>query len=140
MSRPRPIAPLVGLAVLGAALAACDRVDDAERETCIAVVPAIEAATTAPIEIVSVEPLRGGRRTLHLQYRVGLGASARGGFIDCAFDPEGPGPGASTLVGVRSSAGALSEARMFILVRFWLHDLDARRAGAARLVRASSAP
>jgi len=127
------IPALTGLCLLGAAMAACGRVDEAERATCVAVVPAIEAASRGPIEIVSVEPLRADLPTLHLQYRVGQGAHARGGFLDCAFGPDEDHPGRTRLVGVRSAAGALSPARLFVLERFWLADARARGEGAARL-------
>lgn len=127
------IPALTGLCLLGAAIAACGRVDEAERATCVAVVPAIEAATRGPIEIVSVEPLRADLPTLHLQYRVGEGAHARGGFLDCAFGRDEDHPGHTTLVGVRSSAGALSPARLFVLKRFWLDDPGALGEGATRL-------
>lgn len=138
-----PASVLLLVAVLVALLgplAACMVIDPLKRETCLAVVPALERPGAA-IEIVTVDPAAEPRDGVRVRYRVWDAdhAGSRLGEISCGFgDPEGTGD-PRNLVTVATRNGLLPFARLVMLNRFWLQDRDVRRDALAGLAFAPSA-
>jgi len=121
---------LAGLALIVgfAALPARDGVDPLSRDTCIAVVPALEPE--GRIAILAVEPSPERRGAVRVTYRTNR-ADTPATEIDCFFgDPEGNG---RSLLGVRTEDGLLPLGRFFALKRYWLADRAALVEGLARV-------
>ena len=129
----RRIAVPVSAALL---LAACAVVDPLMRQTCIAVLPAIEA-DEARITLLSAtaDPDRSGE--IRLTYRT----SDRPGdhTLDCAFGREGASADRRALLAVRDDRGEMSGARLLMLKRFWLGDPQTFSQAVARVEVAADA-
>ena len=102
-------------------LAACAVVDPLSRETCIAVLPAIEAAD-AHLVLVSARVAPDEPDAVRLVYRVHDHHGDHREAVTCAFGREGAAADRRSLVGVRDRRGVMSDARLYMLKRFWLAD------------------
>lgn len=123
-------AALAGLALMVgfALLPARDGVDPLSRDTCIAVVPALEPE--GRIAILAVEPSPERRGAVRVTYRTNR-EDTPATEIDCFFgDPDGNGRG---LLGVRTEDGLLPLGRFFALKRYWLTDRAALAEGLFRV-------
>ena len=129
-ARPGFVLALAGTAALVAQIVACGTLDAGLRDTCLAVVPALEPGD-GPLEVVAVEPLPGRADTVRVRYRATPDGDER--LVHCAFGIEEDAPHTPRLIGVRDRSGDLAPARLYLLNRFWLADPAARAEGRARL-------
>ncbi len=109
--------------------------DPLARDTCIAVVPALEAEGRIEILSIDVPPEGAFRRRgdIRVGYRVVEGDDTRDAHLVCAFaDPHGSGE-PRILVALRDDDGVLPPGRFFALKRFWLTDRAALAEGLARI-------
>lgn len=138
------VVALLLLAVL-LPLAACTRIDDLHREACESIVAVLEPEG-AVVTLLGASPDPRRAENVEIHYR-SLRPDPLGGppraveeTIVCAFGGLGFSADRKTLIGVETSAGAMSEGRLHLLRRFWLDDKAAvadamrqvRREGAAR--------
>ncbi len=136
----RRLSALVAVLLSAFVLTACERIAPLERDTCIAVVPALELPGTA-IRITAVSRLEGAPQSVAVDY---LRRRSAEGLatplpetgphrIACHFRADQTSAGLTVLDGVRSEAGDLAPARLVFLRRFWLGDADARASGMAQV-------
>ncbi len=128
----------IALAAPVGLLTACAAVDPLMRETCLAVLPALESSEARlRVEEVAAGPRPG---TVVVTYRALDGAGeGRAETLACAFGDELGNGDTRALLGVRTASGPLSGARLALLKRWWLEKIDARAEGLARLDFADAA-
>lgn len=125
------------------ALAGCGRGVDAEQaRICRQAIPALNADGA---NFRLSEPRPGpGRNEVLIQYEVGTPRGTRRRTITCRFAGTGFAAGKARLVGITTERGALSDASVYFLQRFYLEAPEAaasdpeRRAGAARVLQLPS--
>ncbi|KZE35878.1 branched-chain amino acid ABC transporter permease [Chelatococcus daeguensis] len=125
------------------ALAGCGRGVDAEQaRICRQAIPALNADGA---NFRLSEPRPGpGRNEVLIQYEVGTPRGTRRRTITCRFAGTGFAAGKARLVGITTERGALSDASVYFLQRFYLETPEAaasdpeRRAGAARVLQLPS--
>ncbi len=114
-------------------LAACAVVDPLTRDTCISVLPAVEQPG-ARLTLVAAEPDPARPGNVRLTYTVATGGHPPYlRHLVCAFGIDGASGDRRALLGVRTGAGEMNEARFFILKRFWLADPVAVAEGLSRV-------
>lgn len=122
------------LALLAAlALAGCGPlVETDQARLCRMALPAL-AAPDAVVTILKQTPFPDGRG-LRVDYRqTVLGAPTRARFAECRFRLPGRPKRSDDLVSLTTDEGPLSDARLAILIRYWLATPDARAADPAPL-------
>jgi hypothetical protein len=113
------------LAVLAALLlpllGACAEIDPRARDTCIAVLPAIEAPS-ARITLLAAARDPDVADNLRLTYRPRDHHGTREETLVCAFGRDETTGERRALLGLRDRRGEMSGARLLFLRRFWLAD------------------
>ena len=102
-------------------LAACAEIDPRARDTCIAVLPAIEAPS-ARITLLAAAPGTDVADSVRLTYRLGDHHGSREETLVCAFGRDETTGERRALLGLRDRRGEMSGARLLFLKRFWLSD------------------
>lgn len=105
--------------------------DGEQARLCRATLPAVEPEGRLTVTRVEADPL--APYGIRIVYTVRDGLRERGGLLRCAFAGGRFDRDRLTILGIETLAGELSEARLFMLDRFWLQDPDALRAGERRL-------
>lgn len=124
----RVLACLLPLVAAGCAAA----IDSEQLRLCRAVLPALNP-DGAEIRELRRAPGSPGAPALRIDYTVrGADQAMRVRFATCRFAGDTFTPGRLDLVGVETDAGALGEARLLYLKRFWLSDFAATAGEATR--------
>jgi branched-subunit amino acid ABC-type transport system permease component len=108
--------------ILALILCGCDQGLDRDQARFCRLVAVALAGPEARLQIRDQRLLTSSpdRAVLHVDYvDAGGPAPGRAGFVDCAF---GTGSERLDLQGARSQDGIVSEPRLFVLNRFWLHS------------------
>ena len=108
-------------------------VDPLTREICVSVLPALEA-DDARITVLAIDPDPARAENVRISYRVEDARGSRRTFLVCAFGPDPATGDTRALIGLRNHHGEMSDARFYMLRRFWLAD-PATVAEAASRVR-----
>ncbi|MGO9769145.1 MAG: branched-chain amino acid ABC transporter permease [Roseiarcus sp.] len=130
MSRTLVMA-FVAIAAVG--LAGCARlVETDQARLCRMALPAL-APPGAMIAILEQREFPDGRG-VRIDYRLSaLGAPAQTRFAECRFKAPGRPERSEDMVGLTTDDGALSDARLYVLIRYWLATPEARAADPAPL-------
>ena len=113
-------------------LAGCAVVDPLSRDTCLQALPALEA-DDAHITVTAVDPDPAEAKNIRITYRVDDGRGPRRKFLVCAFGIDAAAGDTRALVGLRDHHGVMSDARFYMLRRFWLADPVASAEAASRV-------
>lgn len=113
-------------------LAACAVVDPLTSRTCIAVLPAVEAEG-ARLTLLAAGPDPAHADNVRLTYRVVDHHGRRDKVLVCAFGRDGASTDRRTLLGVREERGVMSDARFYMLKRWWIADPTAFAEAVARV-------
>ena len=111
------------------------RARDAElrgRADCLAALTALVPGE-GRIAVLALSTSNGARERVRVVWRPADAPAAPPRELACLFALDGRTPERTGLVGLRTEAGDLSEARLFALDRFWLAVPEARATGRARL-------
>jgi len=125
---------VIALAALACAgLAACSTlVETDQARLCRMALPAL-APEGAIVTILGQSEFADGRG-LRVDYRLsGLGAPAETRFAECRFKAPGRPERSQDLVSLTTNDGPLSDARLYLLIRFWLATPEGRAADPAPL-------
>jgi branched-chain amino acid transport system permease protein len=102
-------------------LTGCAMVDPLTREICLSVLPALQA-DDARITVLAIDPDPAREENVRISYRVEDPRGPRRTFLVCAFGPDTATGDARALIGLRDHHGVMSDARFYMLRRFWLAD------------------
>ena len=102
-------------------LAACAEIDPRARDTCIAVLPAIEAPS-ARITLLAAGRDSDVAENIRLTYRLRDHHGTHEETLVCAFGRDETTGERRALLGLRDRRGEMSGARLLFLKRFWLAD------------------
>ncbi len=126
------------VALAGLALSGCANVDLLTRDTCLAVLPALEPAD-ARLIVEAIETPEGRPDDVRLVYRAERAGTSRVGDVVCSFGDDTRTGDRRGLVAVADAHGALGPARLYFLKRFWLGDPSLLAEEAARVEIADGA-
>jgi len=107
-------------------------VDPLTRETCIAVLAAVEVPE-ARLTLLAAAPDPEVVDAVRLTYRVRDHHGVHEEVLTCAFGSDGGASDRRTLQGVRDRRGVMSDGRFYMLKRFWLADPNTYAAALARV-------
>ncbi len=132
--------PIAFAALAASGLAACATlVETDQARLCRMALPAL-APPNAIVAILQQREFSDGRG-LRVEYRLsGLGESPQTRFAECRFKQPGRPERSQDLVSLTTDDGPLSEARLAILIRYWLATPEARAADPAPLGDVSGLP
>jgi branched-subunit amino acid ABC-type transport system permease component len=106
-------------------LAGCGRVTDSEQLRLCRLVPPVLHPDGTEIREIRVTPASLGRSGLHIDYAAREpGAQRRVHFVTCGFGGTTFERDRLDLVAVETDEGALGEARLLYLKRFWLSEAE----------------
>ena len=136
--RPRPAtAPvralrLALLLLLLPLLAACAMVDPLTREICVSVLPALEA-DDARITVLAIDPDPAKAGNVRISSRAEAARGSHRTFLVCAFGLDPATGDSRALIGLRDHHGVMSDARFYMVRRFWLRDSTVVAEAASRV-------